>query len=115
MHTIEATNLYESMYEYANDADITHYVLTTADEDPIEILILPFYPSEDKTFVIRSDININHNGNKYIRVYWGENEESYIIEHAIWEYCYIRYVHDGDKYVSDGRVYETEDDANKGI
>lgn len=110
--------LYDTMYKYTNDADITHYKHSNADLDAPEILIEAFKPIDDPDFCVDWTNRLTQNGHTYIRVCWGEPEKSYLAEEAVFDCCYVRYTFfdeddgsDYGEYVSDGRVYETREAA----
>lgn len=101
--------LYETMYEYAGNGDISHYELTVDyDGDRVKA----FKPADDDGFRIDYDTPYTYEGKIYLLVCWGEEEESALIESALDEECWIRYIESNNgQYVSDGQVYETEDAA----
>lgn len=115
---MQPNNIYETMFDYAHDADITHYRQSNADRDAPNILVKPFHPSDDAEFCIQFEDEITRDGIKYVRVCWGESEESYLKESAIYDICYVRYILSFDnladyygEYISDGIVYDTADAA----
>lgn len=108
----EEPTFYNTMYEYARDADITHYRMSGDGED--EYRIEAFNPADDTDFVIDNDHTIT-TGQCYIPVCWGEGEPSALLESEITTgQCYIVYRWDDPEqlYVSDGSVYETWAAAN---
>ena len=108
--------LYETIYAHVQDADITHYQATTSEENPENEMISGFRPVNDPEYALDYENPISHGGKTYIPVCWGESETSAILESALDEICYIRYVFDAARhiYVSDGNVYETEEAAKRG-
>jgi len=107
---------YDSMYSYAGDADISHYVLTTHKEAPSSFIVADFCPSEDEDFYVGEELE--YRGNRYMSVGWGEDERSAILETELCALCYALYEFvEGNeymqKYVSDGIVYETREDATR--
>ncbi len=106
---------YNSMYKYAEDADITHYKVTVGGHTPL-VLVTEFHPQEDSDMWIDWDNPIEYESNTYLPINWGEPGSSAILESAANEICWIRYIpgnHEGT-YVSDGRVYPSEKAAMKG-
>jgi len=106
---------YDSMYEYVDGADISHYRCSTAEDEPDEIMVAEFCPADDPDFAIDVDNAIEHNGKTHIPVCWGEDGPSLLREDALGEVCYIRYMYNPQtyEYVSDGRVYETREEAEQ--
>ncbi len=111
----EQTMFYDSMYEYAKGADISHYEWTPCGDAP-PVLASEFNPADDADVVIDYDAPIEHKGKTYIPICWGENEPSAILETAIDEVCWVRYIPGNREgtYVSDGTVYPTEKAAMQG-
>jgi len=103
---------YDSMYEYVQDADISHYRMSGIGDE--EYRIEAFNPSDDPDFAINYDNTTEHDGKTYISVCWGEEESSALLESEIYmAQCYIVYRLDelAQTYVSDGTVYETREAA----
>lgn len=112
------TTLYDSIYAYAQDADITHYRHSNVDKDAPACLVEAFQPADDHDFAILDKDRLTEDGKTYFRVYWGEYEISYLLENALFDVCYVRYCfvpddHSGGEYVSDGIVYETLEAAER--
>jgi len=108
------TTFYDSMYEYVQDADISHYRQSGDGEE--EYLIVAFNPAKDADFATDIDNPIERDGKTYIPVCWGEKESSALLESETDDgECCILYRYDEDKmeYVSDGRVYETYESADQ--
>lgn len=104
---------YDTMFEYAKDADISHYRMSTPKDPEDMIISFGFQPCGDPDMSIDFNERIQHNGDIYFLICWGENEKSAIRENAVDESCYIRYIynHETMEYVSDGRVYDTRENA----
>jgi len=105
---------YDSVYEYVQNADISHYSMSGDGEE--EYCIVEFSPADDLEFMIDIDSDpIEHDGKTYLRVCWGEAEDSALLESAFDEMCYILYRWDEYKqeYTSDGTVYETAEAAKR--
>lgn len=109
----DGTNMtfYNSIYDYVQDADLSYYEIAdgTIREAPF---IEEIKPVEDPDFVISSDA-VEHEGKWYRKVNFGENEESWLLESALYETVFLVYTEeDHGHYVTDGRVYEIEEEAN---
>jgi len=106
---------YDSMYEYVDGADISHYRCSTAEDDPDEIMIAEFSPADDPDFAIDPDHTIEVDTVRYVPVCWGEDGLSLLREDALEEVCFVRYMYNPQtrEYVSDGRVYETREEAEQ--
>lgn len=105
---------YKSIYDYVQDADLSYYEIMDG-----KIRETPFVeeikPAEDPDFMISSD-SIEHEGKLYVHVNFGENEDSYILESELYETVFLVYTEQSHgHYVTDGRVYETEDEAKASI
>ena len=112
---IHRTTFYDSMYEYCKDADISHYRLSVGQCDD-DSVTSEFEPIDDPDVHLQIDDPIEHKGKTYIPICWGEEEESAILETAIDEECWVRYIPGNREgtYVSDGIVYPTETAAMRG-
>lgn len=102
---------YESMYDYVQNADLSYYEIMdgTIRETPFVEEIKPF---EDPDFILVADV-IEHEEKCYVHVNFGENETSYLLESALYDTVYLRYIEQshGHYVAENGRVYETEEDA----
>ncbi len=109
------TTFYESMYEYAKDANISHYKWTVWGDAP-RVIALEFNPVDDADVTTDYGAPIYYDDKTYIPINWGEKEESAILKTAIEDDCWIRYIPGNRKgtYVSDGTVYKTETAAMRG-
>ena len=109
------TTFYESMYAYAQDANISHYTHTIWGDAPA-VLASEFNPVDDADVTTDYGTPIQHDGKTYIPINWGEAEESAILKTTIEDVCWVRYIPGNRKgtYVSDGTVYETETAAMRG-
>lgn len=112
--------LYDTMYGYAGDADISHYEHSNIDKDAPEHLVEAFQPIDDPNFRVIWDDEIKRDGKTYTRVNWGEDETSYLADDALYDSCYVRYIVKRDAtvkvithYISDGKVYETYEKAEE--
>ena len=108
-------NYYNSMYSYIEDADISHYEATVGDHTPL-VLVTEFHPREDSEMRVDWDNPIEYKGKTYLPIWWGELESSAILESAVDEICWIRYIPGNQEgtYVSDGTIYPSEKAAMKG-
>ena len=106
----EKPTFYGSMYDYVENADLSYYEISdgTIRETPFVEEIKPF---DDPDFILVAD-GIVHEGKWYIRVNFGEHENSYLLESALYDTVYLVYIEEScGHYVTDGRVYETEEEA----
>ncbi len=108
-------NYYESMYNYVEGADISNYEATVGADTPL-VLVTELHPWEDSEMRVDWYNPIEHKGKTYLPINWGELESSAILESAVDEICWIRYIPGNQEgtYVSDGRVYSSEKAAMKG-
>lgn len=108
--SIEIT-FYESMYDYVQNADLSYYEIADG-----KIRETPFVeeikPCDDPGFHLVADV-MEHEGNWYVHVNFGENETSYLLESALYDTVYLRYIEQsyGVYVAENGRVYETEEEA----
>lgn len=114
------SNIYNTIYEYADGADISHYRISNNSVDAPDTITSDFSPADDPDFMSNVDDVIHIDGRRYISAGWGETGPSYIAGSVILDVCYARYTlvfaSDTDRYgeyVSDGIVYETRADAEK--
>lgn len=102
---------YNSMYDYVQDADFSDYEIVdgTIRETPFVEEIKPF---DNPDFVVSSDL-MAHEGKWYTPVNFGENEDSYLLESALLDTVFIRFIEEsyGHYVAENGRVYETEEEA----
>ena len=109
------TTFYDSMYEYAKTADISHYRLSVPDS-VAPVIAAEFAPTNDTDLMINGNHPIQHDGKTYLPISWGEKEESAILDTDVDAVCWVRYTSGNRKgtYVSDGTVYPTETAAMRG-
>ncbi len=103
---------YESMHDYVNNADLSYYEIADGEirETPFVEEIKPF---DDPNFLIYPG-SIEKDGKWYDHVNFGENETSYLLESELCETVFLVYTEESEgHYVTDGRVYETEKEANE--
>lgn len=112
---------YESIYAWAENADISHYILSgnASGVLPQGIVIAEeFRPIDDSEVTVRYGVNWNEVAipEGYAQVNWGEENISLITFGALAGTCWIRYEWDdaSREYHSDGNVYETEKKALNG-
>ena len=107
----EVSKFYESMYEYVQDADLSYYEISdgTIRETLFVEEIKPF---DDPDFQVSGD-TVEHEGKVYAQVDFGEHEDSYLLESALYDTVYLVYIEQshGVYVAENGRVYETEEEA----
>jgi hypothetical protein len=107
-------NLYETMYEYVQDADLSYYEISGSG------LQAPFVeeikPIHDPSFLVKSD-GILYNGKFYQEVNFGEEGPSYLYKNALYEPVYLIYIEreEGVYVPFNGRVIETRDEAERSL
>ena len=102
---------YESMYDYVKNADLSYYEIS--DGTIRETLFIEeIKPIDDPDFILVADV-IEHEEKCYVHVNFGENEDSYLLESALYDTVYLVYIEQshGHYVAENGRVYETEEDA----
>ena len=122
--------LFESMYEYCKDADITNYKLTTSKEvadwenefqlinsfeaKNKEYLIDSFKPIDDIYFNFDNQEQVKFDDKTYNYVDWGEPEDCYLLEGEEQTELYTVYRKvDDNKFRSCGIVFENREEAKK--
>jgi len=107
-------NLFDSIYDYVEDADFGHYEIQDG-KTRTAPFIEAVKPYEDSDFKVWVDDDIVYEGNTYIKVNFGEDdseEESYLLESALDEEVYLIYfeVEGGEaRYRAHPRCYRTEE------
>lgn len=104
---------YESMFDYACDADMSGYYMSGSDfpdAEEGEEVSFPYSPVEDTDFeIFRDDVEfVGEDNDEYVRVNWGEDEDSYIPHDCLCDIVFLRGIYeDFDSDVeSDGSIYE---------
>ena len=89
-------NLYNSMFDYVNDADLTDYKISDGIVREVPF-VEPIKPIEDSNFMIWIDDKITYEGDIYVKVNFGEDDdpeeygESFLLESALDEEVYMIY------------------------
>ena len=88
-------NLYDSMYDYVNDADLSHYVISDGKVREVPF-VEPIKPLDDSDFMVWIDDKITYEGNTYVKVNFGEDDsedygESFLLESALDEEVFLIY------------------------
>jgi hypothetical protein len=87
-------NLYNSMFDYVNDADFSHYEISDGKERETTF-IEAVKPIEDSNFSVWGDDEITYEGNTYVKVNFGEDDdpeefgESFLLESALDEEVFL--------------------------
>lgn len=108
--------LYDSMYDYVNDADLTHYIISDG-----KVREVPFVehikPYEDSDFMVIED-KLEYEGLTYVKVNFGEDDseeygESFLLESALDEEVFMIFT-EKEKGITEyvplnNIIYETEE------
>jgi len=86
-------NLFDSMYDYVNDADLTHYVISDGKIREVPF-IEPIKPMDDSDFIVDIEDKITYEGNTYVKVNFGEYDdeetgESFLLERVLDDEVYM--------------------------
>ncbi len=85
--------LFESMYDYVEDADFGYY--RTADGKERETPFVGIVqPQDDSNFMTFADDHIHYEGNNYTKVNFGEDDseqESFLLDSALEENIFLIY------------------------
>lgn len=107
--------LYETMYEYVEDADLSYYEISGRGlrEAPF---VEEVKPVQDPNFFVKSD-GVFYEGKFYQEVNFGEDGPSYLYKNALYEIVYLIYVEreEGVYVPFNGRVIETRDEAERSL
>lgn len=106
--------LYETMYEYVQDADLSYYEISGCwREAPF---VEEIYPIHDPSFLVKSD-GVFYDGKFYKEVNFGEEGPSYLYEKALYEPVFLIYIEreEGVYVPFNGRVIETRDEAERSL
>jgi len=111
-------NLYETMYEYVQDADLSYYEISDGKERETPF-IEAVKPIEDLNFSVWIDDKITYEGNSFVKVNFGEDDdpeehgESFLLESALDEEVFLIYTEKQKgipEYVpATGQVFRTEE------
>jgi len=85
--------LYNSMYDYVNDADLTHYIISDGKVREVPF-VEPIKPCEDSDFMVWIDDKLKYEGLTYVKVNFGEDDseeygESFLLESALTEEVFM--------------------------
>jgi len=113
-------NLYNSMFDYVNDADLTDYEISDGIVREVPF-VEPIKPYDDSNFMVWVDDKITYDGDTYVKVNFGEDDdpeeygESFLLESALDEEVYMIYTEKEagiPVYVpEDGYIYENRETA----
>lgn len=110
---IEA-NMYESMWDYVSEWDITHYVMNCMAEDAPRKFVEPFKPVDDVDLGVKDTYEID--GKTYAHVNGGESAVSLIpyeeLEDEFWTIFEANLRRNGE-WNSNGAIFQTREDAEK--
>jgi hypothetical protein len=111
-------NLYNSMFDYVNEADFSYYEISDGKERETPF-IEAVKPMEDSNFGVWIDDKITYEGNTYVKVNFGEDDdpeeygESFLLESALDEEVFMIYTEKQKgipAYVpATGQVFRTEE------
>jgi hypothetical protein len=109
----EEVQLFENMFEYVDyyGSDISHY--TIGQDKEKEFIVDAECFVEDVDFVIGDEIE--YEGEKYIKVNWGEQENSYINEKRLYQtlYSIYRKTEEGEYQNFKSLIFSSEEEAQK--
>lgn len=112
-------NLFDSMYDFVNDADLTHYVISDGKVREVPF-VEPIKPLEDSYFMVWVEDKITYECDTYVKVNFGEDDsedygESFLLESALDEDVYLIFTEKVPRipvYVPlNGIIYESEEAA----
>ena len=109
--------LFDSMYDYVNDADLTHYIISDG-----KVREVPFVehikPYEDSDFMVWIEDKLEYEGLTYVKVNFGEDDseeygESFLLESALDEEVFMIFT-EKEKGITEyvplnNIIYETEE------
>lgn len=111
-------NLFDSMYDYVNDADLTNYEISDGKVRDVPF-VEPIKPFDDSNFMIWIEDKITYEGSTYVKVNFGEDDdpeeygESFLLESALDEEVFMIYTEKEKEipvYVPlNNVIYETEE------
>lgn len=114
-------NLFGSMYDYVNDANLLHYRITNHNGNESEY-VESIKPLEDSDFMVWADDKLEHEGSSYVKVNFGEDDsedygESFLLESALSEEVYMIFIrHPNGVYdPKDGHIFSNEEDATNAL
>jgi len=106
--------IYDSLSAYLSDADISHWRMSPWWENKkYKVVKVTLNDIEDEDdCVIGPDIH-KINGREYIKINWGEDEQSYVPVSSFGETVYTAYLYDGKQGVCIGCFFKTYKEAEK--
>lgn len=107
---------YETMYDYALFADISHYSMSASSIPvwPGVVWVDSFKPRDDPDFTTTDTVNGEDAPPWYVWVNWGEDHWVLLKKSALDDEMYARYEYWDGEFNSIGGVFETEEDAWNG-
>jgi hypothetical protein len=107
--------IYDSLFEYLADADISHWRMSPWWENKkYKVVKVTLNDIEDEDDCVVGPDTIKINGREYIKINWGEDEQSYVPADSFGEVLYTAYLYDGKhEGVCIGYFFETYEEAEK--
>jgi hypothetical protein len=111
-------NIYNSMFDYVNDADFSYYEISDGKERETPF-IEAVKPVEDPNFSVWTDDKITYEGNDFVKVNFGEDDdpeeygESFLLESALDEEVFLIFTEKQkgipEYTAATGQVFRTEE------
>ncbi len=111
-------NIYNSMFDYVNDADFSYYEISDGKERETPF-IEAVKPVEDPNFSVWIDDKITYEGNDFVKVNFGEDDdpeeygESFLLESALDEEVFLIFTEKQkgipEYTAATGQVFRTEE------
>jgi hypothetical protein len=111
-------NLYNTMFDYVNDADFSYYEISDGKERETTF-IEAVKPVEDPNFSVWIDDKITYEGNDFVKVNFGEDDdpeeygESFLLESALDEEVFLIFTEKQkgipEYTAATGQVFRTEE------
>ncbi len=106
---------FDNLFDYVRDSEIGNYKWSCSQPEGKEILVQEIDVLEDPNLFLDRDREIEKNGNTYISINWGEDENCYILESEIGQYAgrfwTVAFWKDDITIQSYGNIYRTKEDA----
>lgn len=106
---IRNIQVFDNLFEYVKFYYKNINKIKIKPEDNSNFIVSKIKPIDNDFFIINQNIKINEN--QYTIINWGEEEINVIPDYGVNEEFWAIFVKKNNKYVSNGMIFETKEEA----